>query len=328
MNIYMEADAKPSVLSGRKIVVAGYGNQGRPQALNLRDSGFDVEVAGRSGGGGRITAGRDGFRTFDLGEGAGRADVLLYLLPDEVQGRVFAEEIGDNLKPGATLCFAHGFAVTFGQIDTGGCDCVLVAPKGQGGEVRRSYECGSGVPCLIAVEHDRSGEALARALAIAWGLGCLRVGGFPTSFREEAVSDLFGEQVVLCGGVPALIKRAFDVLVRKGFSPEIAYFECFHELRIIVDLFERYGFSGMRDMISGTAAYGSLAFGERLIGEKEQRAMEELFERISSGEFARDWLAEAGAGGSKLDMLRETERELEIEKVGKRVRKLFPCQER
>jgi ketol-acid reductoisomerase len=229
-----------------------------------------------------------------------------------------------NLPRGAALCFAHGFSVAFGAIDDPDHDLLLVAPKGQGTRLREAYCDGSGLPCLVAVDRDVSGGAFDTALALAWGLGCLRVGAFETTFREEAVSDLFGEQAVLCGGVPALIKCAFDILVDRGFSPEIAYFECFHELKIIVDLFERHGFSGMRDMISGTAAYGSLKFGEKAISGETRRLMEELFTRIESGEFARAWLSESGSGGAELRTLIDRERSLPVERIGERIRGLFP----
>ncbi len=318
------ADADPALLEGKRIVVAGYGNQGRPQALNLRDSGFDVRIAARSGGEGRKRALEDGFEVGGIAELARAADILMLLLPDEVHGMVFRDVIAPNLVRGSAICFAHGFSVAFGEIETADHDLLLVAPKGQGIRLREAYRRDSGLPCLLAVEQDVSGSARGKALAVAWGLGCLRVGAFETSFREEAVSDLFGEQAVLCGGVPALIKCAFEVLVEKGFSPEVAYFECFHELKIIVDLFERYGLSGMRDMISGTAAYGSMKFGEGIISEATRRMMEELFDRIDSGEFARIWLEEARSGAKGLDALIERERDLEIERVGKKIRRLFP----
>ena len=318
------ADADPSLLEGKRIVVAGYGNQGRPQALNLRDSGLDVRVAARSGGDGWKRAQDDGFEVGGTAELAREADILIVLLPDEVHGTVFRDDIAPNLARGAALCFAHGFSVAFGEIETAGHDLLLVAPKGQGTRLREAYCRDSGLPCLLAVEQDVSGNAREKALAVAWGLGCLRVGAFETTFREEAVSDLFGEQAVLCGGVPALIKCAFDLLIEKGFSPEVAYFECFHELKIIVDLFERFGFSGMRDMISGTAAYGSMKFGEGIISEESKMMMAELFERIESGEFARKWLSEARSGAMELNALIERERDLPIERVGEQIRKLFP----
>jgi len=324
MNLLTEKDAQPSLLGGKRIVVAGYGNQGRPQALNLRDSGLAVRVAARREGGGWNAALEDGFDVSPIGEACREADVLLFLLPDEVQGEVFEREVADNLPPGSALCFAHGFSVAFGSVRSDEYDLVLVAPKGQGGRLRRAYLEGTGLPCLLAVERDVSGGARDIALAVAWGLGCLRVGAFETSFREEAVSDLFGEQAVLCGGVTALIKCAFDVLVERGYSPEVSYFECFHELKIIVDLFERFGFSGMRDLISGTAAYGSLKYGEGVVTGETRSRMEALFDMIDSGEFARVWLGEASGGSRELDSLRERERNLLIEEVGERIRKLFP----
>lgn len=324
MKIYTEKDAEPAVLESRKIVVAGYGNQGRAQALNLRDSGFGVTVAARRGGRGWGQAEEDGFRVLELREAAVEADVFIMLLPDEVQGKVFRDSIEGCLRRGSTLCFAHGFAVAFGEIEAEGLDVVLVAPKGQGKRLRGAFLEGSGLPCMLAVERDFSGAALRTALAVAWGLGCLRVGGFGTTFREEALSDLFGEQAVLCGGVPALIKCAFDILLEKGFSPEVAYFECFHELKIIVDLFSERGFSGMRDLISATAAYGSLRYGEELITPDTKEAMRRLFERIESGDFARSWLEAARSGDGELGGLREKERLLLIEEVGERIRSMFP----
>lgn len=320
MRFYIESDADPSVLAGKTIAVAGYGNQGRPQALNLRDSGFTVIVGAREGREGWARARADRFDVMSVREAARRADVLMMLLPDEVQGEVFEGEMRGALRPGAALCFAHGFAVAFGEIRAKEIDLVLVAPKGQGRRLREAYEEGSGLPCFIGVESDASGGARAVALAIARGLGCLRIGGYETSFREEAVSDIFGEQAVLCGGVPAVMKRAFDVLVRRGYSPEVAYFECFHELKIIVDLFTRLGFSGMRDVISGTAAYGSLKFGEGIVDDGVEKRMEELFERVESGEFARVWLAEKRAGSREFAGLRQRERDLLIERTGKKVR--------
>lgn len=320
MKIWTEADADPGILAEKTIAVAGYGNQGRPQALNLRDSGFRVIVGAREGRAGWRRALDDGFEVSKIAEAARRADVLMMLLPDEVQGEVFEGEIRRELKSGAALCFAHGFAVAFGEIVPGGFDCFLVAPKGQGARLREVYVAGSGLPCLLGVADGSSPEARKIALAVAWGLGCLRAGAFETSFREEAVSDLFGEQAVLCGGVVALAKRAFEVLVEKGYSPEVAYFECVHELEIIVDLFTRVGFAGMRDVISGTAAYGSLKFGEDLIDAGVRKRMETLLERIESGSFARAWLDENRAGGAELAALRDRERKLLIETAGKRVR--------
>lgn len=323
MKVFTLEDARPSILENKVIAVAGYGNQGRPQALNLRDSGFHVTVAARNGRGWK-RAQEDGFRVLTFANAAEEADVLLMLLPDEVQGDVFQEEIAERLRPGTALCFAHGFSIAFGEISGDTWDIVLVAPKGQGERLRESYLRDSGLPCLVAVENDVSGNGWQLALAVAWGLGCLRVGAFETTFKEEAVSDLFGEQAVLCGGVPALIKKAFETLVRHGFSPEVAYFECLHELKIIVDIFTRLGFSGLRDLISGTASYGSLRYGEQLVSQETEDAMEKLFERIESGEFARQWLEVARSGNKELESLHHKERGLLIEEVGRRIRKLFP----
>ncbi|MFA4947788.1 MAG: ketol-acid reductoisomerase [Candidatus Krumholzibacteriia bacterium] len=320
MNIYMERDADRGILAGKTIAVAGYGNQGRPQALNLRDSGCAVIVGAREGGRGWRRAQEDGFAVATVAEAVRRADILMMLLPDEVQGEVYNDEIRGALRPGAALCFAHGFSVAFGGIEGEKFDLLLVAPKGQGERLRETYLEGSGLPCFVGVEHDASGDAKRIALAVAGALGCLRIGAYETSFREEAVSDIFGEQAVLCGGVSALMKRAFDVLVKKGHSPEVAYFECFHEVKIIVDLFSRLGLSGMRDVISGTAAYGSLKFGEDLIGDDVEKRMEKLYERIESGAFAKIWLDENRTGCKEFLKLREKERGLLIEKVGTEVR--------
>jgi ketol-acid reductoisomerase len=320
MKVFTNEDADRAVLEGKTVAIAGYGNQGRPQALNLRQSGFHVLVGARAGGAGWDRAKSDGFEVVSIDEAARRANVLLMLLPDEVQGAVFASTVRPALADGAAICFAHGFSVAFGEISSETHDLVLVAPKGQGERLREAYLEGTGLPCLIGVEKDVSGRATAIALALAWGLGCLRVGGYETSFREEAVSDLFGEQAVLCGAVPAIVKQAFDLLVRHGYSPEVAYFECVDELKIIVDLFTRLGLAGMREVISGTAAYGSLKYGEALIGAAVAEGMKELFDRIEGGAFAKAWLAEHAAGGSELSRLRDKERALLVEKVGREIR--------
>jgi ketol-acid reductoisomerase len=324
MKLYTSDNVNRSVLDGKNIIVMGYGNQGRPQAMNLRDSGLNVSVAVRREGRSWQRAFEDGFRVVTLEEGAKEAQVLILLIPDEIQGDVFENKIKGNLKEGSVLCFAHGFAVAFGEIETDDYVLILVAPKGQGKRVREAYLEGSGLPCLVGVENDLFGNGMEVGLAIADGLGCLRVGAFETTFREEAVSDIFGEQAVLCGGVTGLVKSAFDMLVKKGFSPEVAYFECMHELKIIVDIFSRVGFSEMRKLISGTAAYGGLRYGEALIDGEMSSKMEKLFEFIDSGDFARDWLKKSVAKKDFLGELREKESELLIESVGKRVRALFP----
>lgn len=324
MRMVDERTAEPDgFLAGRRIVVLGYGNQGRPQALNLRDSGLEVAVAARPGREGWRRAERDGFEVLSPEAGAERADVLLLLVPDQAQDAVFEAQIRDRLRPGAALCFAHGFSVAFGRISDTRFDLIMVAPKGQGGRLRQAYLEGSGLPCLVAVENDASGTARRAALGIARGLGCLRVGAFETTFREEAVSDLFGEQAILVGGVPGLVKQAYRLLVEKGFSPEVAYFECVQELKIIVDLIDAHGFSGMRRLISGTAAWGGLKYGERLVTDETVREMERLFERIDSGAFAAEWLAEARGGRGEFEKLLRDERGLELEKTGARLRRLY-----
>jgi len=321
MDVITENNANVGILEGKKVVVLGYGNQGRPQALNLRDAGLDVSVAVRAGGTSWKRAKEDGFSVVGVEEGIELADIILMLIPDDVQREVFEEKVNGRLKEGAAICFAHGFSVAFGGITSQQYDLLLVAPKGQGMKLRELYLEGSGLPCLLAVENDYSGKAWDIAIAIAFGLGCLRIGGYKTSFREETISDLFGEQAVLCGGVPAIIKMAFDVLVEKGYSPEVAYFECLHELKIIVDIFTMRGFSGMRDVISSTAAFGSLAFGEEVLSDSVNSSMKKLLERIENGRFAEEFLEDARSGFKRLEELKETERELLIEKVGKGIRK-------
>jgi ketol-acid reductoisomerase len=323
LKVYTENDAPGGDLGGRLVVVLGYGNQGRPQALNLRDSGLNVAVAARPGGKARERAVEDGFEVTGIREGCAEAQILMCLLPDEVQGRVYADEIAPVLRHGSTICFAHGFSVAFGSVKTESYDLIMVAPKGQGSALRSAYLEGAGIPCLLAVEHDLTGGALETALGIAGGLGCLRVGAFETTFREEAVSDIFGEQSILVGGVPALVKEAFGVLVEKGFSPEVAYFECVHELKIIVDLIIEHGIAGMREMISGTAAYGGLAFGEKLVTPETSGEMRKMFDRIDSGEFARRWLEESAGGKKRLAAMIADEKDSEIERAGREIRKLF-----
>jgi ketol-acid reductoisomerase len=322
MKIFTTDDTDISVLKESRIVVAGYGNQGRPQALNLRDSGMDVSVAARPGREGSEKAREDGFDVYSIEEGASRADLMLLLLPDEVHNRVYRQKIAGKLREGAALCFAHGFTLAFGGLDEDVYDWIMVAPKGQGNALRENYLEGFGLPCLFSVEVDATGKARDIALAIVEGLGCARAGAIETTAREEAVSDLFGEQAVLCGGVPALVKQAFDLLVRRGFSAEVAYFECLHELKIIVDLMVREGLSGMRELISSTAAYGSLRYGEEIITEETVKAMEQLFDFIERGEFAEDWMKKS-IDGKELVSLKYQEREQLIEKVGRRVRDMF-----
>lgn len=321
MNLPFESESiDPSVLTERKIAILGYGNQGRAQALNLRDSGLDVVVGGRPGKS-LERAKQDKFMTLSLAEAANVADVLMVTLPDQHATRLINSEILPFLRDGQTLLFSHGYVVVFGEVPWPAfVDIALVAPKGAGYGVRAAYERDSGVPGLVGVWQDASGCALATALAYAWGIGCHRQFILPTTFQEETVCDLFGEQAVLCGGIPALITAGFNTLVEAGYSPEVAYFECLHETKLIVDLLVAKGISGMREAISDTAAYGGLRTGTNLIDERVQANLRALLHRIENGEFAKEWNKEAELGGPIYSELRSAEADATIEKVGKEVR--------
>lgn len=324
MKVYCEPDLEHNVLSQSVVAVIGFGNQGHAHALNLRDSGVEVVVGARPGGKGWKEAKRGGFATLPIGEACVRADLVMVLLPDEIQGRVFAAEIRGNLKPNAAVGFAHGFSVTFGQISPPpGHDVILVAPKGQGHFLRKRYLEGKGLPCLVAVEQDASGQALAKALSYASSLGCLRAGALAVSFREEAITDLFGEQAVLCGGVPELVRSAFDVLVQRGYQPEVAYIECLQELMIITDLMQRKGIAGMRTGISPTAAWGSLEAGPRVVTARVRAELESILDDVESGRFACRWLEEADRGKLELSRRLAGEEKHPIEEAGRRVRALM-----
>ena len=288
-----DADLTRNLLDGATIAVLGFGNQGHAHALNLRDRKARVVVGARRAGTAWNAAVRDGFEPREIARAVENADAVVVLLPDEVQGEAFAREIEPALKDGAVLVFAHGFAIAFGLVKPPRHhDVVLVAPKGQGHFLRQTFLDGTGLPCLIAVESDVSGSARAKALSYAHLIGCLDAGAIETTFREEAVTDLFGEQAVLCGGVPELVKAAFETLVHRGYAPEIAYLECLHELKIISDLMYEKGISGMRYSISNTAEYGDLTRGKRVIGEPTREAMKKILDEIQSGEFAKEWIAE------------------------------------
>jgi len=325
MRIYREQDLKANVLKQATVAILGYGNQGHAHALNLRDSGVTTIVGTRSGGTGWHEALRGGFKSMGVAEATARADVVVVMLPDEVQGRVFAEEIAPALRPGATIVFPHGFTVAFGVIEPPEeHDVILVAPKGQGHYLRRVFMESQGLPCLIGVARDHSGRALEKALSYASLIGCLRAGALLTTFREEAVTDLFGEQAVLCGGVPALVKASFDALTRRGYAPEVAYLECLHELKIIADLLFEGGLRYMRDRISRTAAWGSLVTGERIVDARVREEIEGVLDDIESGAFARDWMAEAGKGQPRLEAGIREEAQHPLEHAGRRVRALMP----
>jgi ketol-acid reductoisomerase len=318
-------DAPAQGLAGRRLVVVGYGNQGHAHAANLRDEGLAPIIGARLGGESWNSAREAGFEVLAPAAAAATADVLLLLTPDESQAQLYAAEIKPHLRPGAALGFAHGFAVGFGLLDPGpGIDVFLVAPKAQGRMVRRLYAEGHGAAALVAVHQDATGGAWQTALAYAAALGCLRTGALATSFREEAVSDLFGEQAVLCGGLGELVRAAFETLVARGYAPEIAYFECLHEVKILADLIYAKGIDGMRGHISGTALYGDLTRGKRVVDAALRARLATVLDEIESGAFAREWVAEAAAGAPRLRALRAADAAHPIEAAGRRVRSLMP----
>lgn len=323
MNVYTPNDLTQNLLEGATVAVLGFGNQGHAHALNLRDSGARVVVGARPSGAGFEAAMRAGFKAMSIAEAVAGADVIAMLLPDEVQADVFASDVAPTLRRDAALVFAHGFAVAFGGVAPGsGHDVVLVAPKGQGHFLRREYQSGRSVPCMLAVESDASGRALQIALSYAAHLGCLQAGAIATSFREEAVTDMFGEQAVLCGGVPELIKAAFETLVAKGYAPEVAYIECLQELKIIADLMYTGGLHDMRERISKTAAWGSFESGPRIVTDETRRTLAKILDDIESGRFAKRWLDEARTGQPALEVRMQSEKAHAIERAGNAVRAL------
>jgi ketol-acid reductoisomerase len=325
MQIYRDKDLKVNVWRDARVAVLGYGNQGHAHAMNLRDSGAGVVVGARPDGEGWRRARAEGFTCLPVAEAVDKADCIAVLLPDEVQDRVFREEIAPNLAAGATLVFAHGFGVAFGAVAVPeGHDVVLVAPKGQGHYLRKQYTEGKGLPCLLAVEVDASGEGLERALSYAQMLGCLGAGAIETTFREEAITDLFGEQAVLCGGVPALVVAAYETLVGAGYRPEVAYIECLHELKIITDLMHRGGISYMRRRISHTAAWGSFQTGPKVVTDDTRQRLREVLTSIENGEFADGWSAETAQGQKHLKENIDSESAHDIETAGRAVRGLMP----
>ncbi|APO44773.1 ketol-acid reductoisomerase [Paenibacillus sp. FSL H7-0942] len=320
---YYEQDAELNVLKGKTIAVIGYGSQGHAQAQNLRDSGLNVVIGLREGKS-FDTAKNDGFEVLSPAEATSRADVVQILLPDETQASVYKNEIEPNLKEGAALLFSHGFNVHFGQIVAPkNSDVLLVAPKSPGHMVRRTYVEGFGVPGLIAIEQDATGKAKEIGLAYAKGIGCTRAGVIETSFREETETDLFGEQAVLCGGVSALVKAGFETLTEAGYAPEMAYFECLHELKLIVDMMYEGGLSSMRDSISNTAEYGDYVTGPRVVTEDTKKAMKEVLTDIQQGKFARDFILENQSGRAFLTATRRNEAEHPIEVVGGQLREMM-----
>ncbi len=325
MKILYDKDADLEILRSKTIAVIGYGSQGHAHAHNLRDSGFDVIVGLRPDGASAEKARAAGFTVLPMTEAAERAQVVMMLLPDEIQADAYRSYIAPGLKPGDYLAFAHGFNIHFGQIvPAEGVNVFMVAPKGPGHLVRAEYRRGRGVPCLIAVDRDPSGNTRDVALAYACGIGGGRAGVIETTFREETETDLFGEQAVLCGGLTALVQAGFEVLVEAGYAPEMAYFECLHELKLIVDLLYEGGIANMRYSISNTAQYGDLTRGPRIIDDRVKEEMRRILAEIQNGQFAREWILENRAGRPVFNALTRRGREHPIEAVGERLRAMMP----
>ncbi len=324
-SIYYDQDADPTVVSGRRVAVIGYGSQGHAHALNLRESGVRVMVGLRPSSKRRVEAEGEGLAVGTVPEVAAWADVVMVLVPDQHAADLYTAEIAPHLVAGDALMFAHGFNIHFGEIAPDpGLDVLMVAPKGPGHLVRRTYIEGSGVPCLLAVHQDASGSAKQLGLSYAWGIGGTRAGVLETTFEEETETDLFGEQVILCGGMSELIKASYETLVGAGYQPESAYFETLHELKLIVDLLYEGGLTWMRYSVSDTAEWGDYSTGPRIVTEETRQVMAEVLDDIRSGRFARQWMDEARAGAPNLLDRRSRERAHEIEQVGARLRDLMP----
>ncbi|HEU4616869.1 MAG TPA: ketol-acid reductoisomerase [Gammaproteobacteria bacterium] len=320
MQLFVESDARPEALGGERLAVLGYGSQGRAHAMNLRDSGYDVVVGLRPGGASAAKAARDGFSVVSPAEAVKGAGLVAFLVPDMAQGRLY-KEIEPALQRGATLLFAHGFNIHYKQIEPrADLDVVLIAPKGPGDLVRRQYEAGRGVPCLLAVAQDATGKAQERALAYAHGIGGTRGGVLTTTFAEETETDLFGEQAVLCGGLTELIVRGFETLVEAGYQPEVAYFECMHEVKLIVDLLHEGGLKKMHQYVSETAKFGDLTRGPRIVDEHVKANMRQVLKEIRNGQFADEWIKENQAGMPSYKRLLAEDLDRGLEKVGRELR--------
>lgn len=324
VTIYHENDANPQIIQGRKVAVIGYGSQGHAHALNLMDSGVDVRVGLREGSSSRQAAEEAGLKVMGVAEAAAEADLIMILTPDETQAATYEAEIAPHLAPGDALAFAHGFNIHYGYITPpADVDVIMIAPKGPGHMVRRVFTEGAGVPCLICVNQDASGQAKDLALSYAWGIGGARAGVIETTFKNETETDLFGEQAVLCGGVTALINAGFETLVEAGYPPEMAYFECFHEMKLIVDLMYEGGMAKMRNSISNTAEYGDYYAGPQVITGEAKAAMRAILDRIQDGSFAHEFMADSRNGRQWLLEQRAEHAEAEIEQVGEGIRSMF-----
>ena len=327
--VYHDNDANLDVLKSKKIAIIGYGIQGRGQALNLRDSGLNVIASELEDTPNYKNALDDGFKPVPASQAAKEADIIQVLTQDHVQAKVYKDAIEPNLKPGKALVFSHGFNIHFKEIlPPRDIDVFMVAPKGPGALVRQQYKEQKGVPCLVAIFQNASGKAMELALAYAKGIGGTRAGVIETTFKEETETDLFGEQTVLCGGVTELIKAGFDTLVGAGYQPEIAYFECLHELKLITDLIYSVGIQGMRKRVSDTAEYGDLTRGKRVITKETRKIMKDILKEVQSGKFAKEWIEENKKGRPLFNKLSKEDDKHPIEEVGKRLRKMMPWMER
>ena len=323
--VYYDADADLSLIKRRKVAVIGYGSQGHAHALNLRDSGVEVRVGLKAGSASRAKAQAQGVTVLEPAQACAWADVIMVLVPDTTQAALYRDAIRPHLSAGKTLMFAHGFNVRFGTLDLpADIDVSMIAPKSPGHRVRELFEEGAGTPALLAVHQDATGEAKALALSYAMGIGVTRAGVIETTFAEETETDLFGEQAVLCGGVSALVKAGFDTLTEAGYQPEVAYFECLHELKLIVDLMYQGGLSYMRYSISDTAEHGDYTGGPRIVTDATKREMKQMLAEIQNGTYAKAWIAENEAGRPNFHKLREADRNHPIEQVGVRLRALMP----
>ncbi len=323
--IYHENDTDPSALSGQAIAVVGFGSQGHAHAQNLKDSGFDVRVGLREGSQSRARAEEAGLAVKPVAEAAAEADVVMILLPDTSHAKVYAEEVAPHLASGDMLMFAHGFSIHFGTVvPPADVDVTMIAPKGPGHLVRRTFTEGIGTPAIVAVQQDATGKALQRALAYGAGIGAARAGIIQTTFKEETETDLFGEQSVLCGGLSTLVQAGFETLVEAGYQPEIAYFECLHEMKLIVDLVYEGGLSWMRHSISDTAEWGDYRSGPRVIDEGVRDRMRQILSEIQDGSFAKEWIGEAEQGFPHFLALRREARAAQVERVGRELRRMMP----